>query len=123
MEGAMVRWLHGSPARIAAALLALSVSAPGLLGPGTAPSCCCAHAEQNCHCPVCEHARELESGQRHLKSCRAGAGNAISLTAISVALPPPHAEEVVAYQPAPRGEPALPPDPLQREVPTPPPLA
>jgi hypothetical protein len=116
------RWLQRHQARIVAALLALSVAAPGLLGPAAARSCCCPHAEEKCHCPVCEHARELESGQQHLKPCASGRDTAASHSTIPIA-PPPEAEAlVVTLQLTPRGELFQPPDPLQREVPTPPPL-
>ena len=119
----MPRWLQRSPARIAAALLALCVAAPGLVGPAAALSCCCAHAEKKCHCPVCEHARELESGQRHIKTCAGGDETAASPSSIPAGLPPEQAATLITFPPEPREEPALPPDPLQREVPTPPPLA
>ncbi len=43
--------------RALAALLALSMAAPAFAGVEAAASCCCAHADRRCHCPVCEHAR------------------------------------------------------------------
>ena len=54
------------------ALLAVALSAsavPALALPLPA-SCCCAHrGEKLCHCPACEHARELESGEPRLGTC------------------------------------------------------
>src|SRR5712692_2465312 len=73
--------------KVAAALLGLTLAAPSFAAAETARSCCCLHAERKCHCPVCEHARELESGQRHLRRC-GDSQPAATVIALPDALPP-----------------------------------
>src|SRR5437764_10037037 len=105
-------------------LLALSLAAPALATPAGARSCCCPHVEKHkCHCPACEHARELESGLPHLRQC-GGEESAAAVPSLPLALP------AMESAPAPGScdaAPAAAPPPLQdspcREVPTPPPLA
>jgi hypothetical protein len=109
--------------RTLAALLALSMAAPALAGVEAAASCCCAHAQRRCHCPVCEHARALESGRPHLQQCSASHA-AARLPALPDMLPP--LRDAAAALPSgalpSRKLPALS-KPPPFEVPTPPPLA
>jgi hypothetical protein len=106
-----------------AALLALSMAAPALAGVDAAASCCCEHARPNCRCPVCAHARALESGQPLLQQCGASQA-AARLPALPDMLPPPREPAPVLPPGAPpsRSLPALSEAP-PLEVPTPPPLA
>jgi|SRR2546426_9814795 len=117
--------LRGVTSRVAAALVALSVAMPMFVIASAVQSCCCDHAAKNCHCPVCEHGRELASGQRFLKCCSASEAALTPTPSLSF-LVLPQAQAAVATParlPAPEHAPAAlilaPP----REVPTPPPLA
>jgi hypothetical protein len=105
-----------------AALLALSMAAPVVAGVEAAASCCCEHARPNCHCPVCEHARALESGRPLLQQCGASQ-SAARLPALPDMLQPPRepASALPPAEPASRSLPALT-DAPPLEVPTPPPL-
>jgi len=116
----MKRALH---LRLASALLALALAAPSFAAVEAAASCCCLHAQRKCHCPVCEHARELESGQRHFKHC-GESHEAVRTAALPDALPPSSgAQPLLTPLAAPLQEPlALHPAP-PLEVLTPPPLA
>jgi hypothetical protein len=89
----------------------------------SAQDCCCHARSASCHCPICSHARALESGHPLLQTC----GSSSSPVAVIVLDPSLPAAEP---QPAPRLAaevpcaltPRLVQDP-PREVPTPPPLA
>jgi hypothetical protein len=108
--------------RALAALLALSMAAPALAGVEAAASCCCAHAQRRCHCPVCEHARALESGRPLLQQC--GASHAARSTPLPDVLPP--VRDAAALLPPgapPSGKVPAMSEPPPLEVPTPPPLA
>jgi hypothetical protein len=89
-----------------------------------AASCCCAHrGEAKCHCPACEHARELESDTPLIKTCGASAPAAQQPSPLPVL--PQDLAPAVALQPelVPATDPpSLSPEPPS-EVPTPPPLA
>jgi len=109
--------------RALAALLALSMAAPAFASVEAAASCCCAHAQRRCHCPVCEHARALESGRPLLQQC--GPSHAAArLPALPDMLPPVREAAALLPPGAPpsRKLPALN-EPPPLEVPTPPPLA
>ena len=109
--------------RLPAALLAVCLAAPAFAVPDGAADCCCLRAHKQCHCAVCEHAREIESGQGSVRECGQPA-SATVVPALPVALPVAPAVIVrkpLAPQPStppPRLESAPPPDVL-----TPPPLA
>jgi hypothetical protein len=108
---------------VAAALLALSLAVPAAAQRFVQAPCCCHHAEEDCRCPVCEHARELKSGQRHFKTCGSGEG-ATAAPALPDALPVPPSQVARAAPAQPAAlAPAAPHEPPQPEVPTPPPLA
>jgi len=89
-----------------------------------APSpCCCHHSQRPCHCPVCEHARELEEGMPHLQQC--GESHfAARLPALPDLLPPLSVSELPLPAIAPARRPLFSPaEPPPLEVRTPPPLA
>jgi hypothetical protein len=119
----MLRRLHRCPAKFAAALLALSVVAPRVAAAIPAASCCCKHHAQECHCPICDHGRELQSGQAYIKACAGGDQGAAVSSPVPVSLPPEQPATVVTSRPERAREATLAPESLRREVPTPPPLA
>jgi hypothetical protein len=94
-----------------------------LLTSAAAAECCCAHRAAHCRCKVCEHARELASGQPCLKSCGASTQDTAVIAHLDPAIPataltaPATALALVEVRIA-----APPLDP-PFEVPTPPPLA
>jgi hypothetical protein len=91
-----------------------------------APACCCLRMQaEKKRCPVCAHAKELESGQPLLETCPMNGATSIPLALVSPVLPGPVAERAPApaRQPLPEDDaPALALAPAP-EVPTPPPLA
>jgi hypothetical protein len=121
--------LASSRARRAIGFLAaclLSLEAVGVVPAiGRTPACCCLRllAEKR-RCPVCAHAKEIESGKPVLKTCGLHDPTSLPPAAFLPAAPPPVAEKVtVARQPLPEVEPIpLGPAPSP-DVPTPPPLA
>jgi len=104
----------------------LSWQATGILaGISRAPSCCCLRMQaEKKRCPVCAHAKEIESGQSFLKTCGLHEATSLPVALVSPVLPAVVAEQTaVAKQPLPEDEtPPLAPAP-SLEVPTPPPLA
>jgi hypothetical protein len=104
----------------------LSFEAVGLVPTiGAPPACCCLRmAAQKRVCPVCAHAKEIESGQPVLKTCGLHDTTSLPRATFLPATPAPVAEEVaVARQPLPEDE-AVPLVPVPSpDVPTPPPLA
>jgi hypothetical protein len=106
-----------------AALLALSMAAPALAGVEAAASCCCAHAQRRCHCPVCEHARALESGRPLLQQCGASHAAARSTPLPDVLPPVRDAAALLPPGAPPSGKVPAMSEPPPLEVPTPPPLA
>jgi hypothetical protein len=106
-----------------AALLALSMAATAFAVVEAAASCCCEHVRVNCHCPVCEHGRALESGRPLLQQCGASQA-AARLPALPDMLPPllEPASVLPPLAPPSRSLPALSEAP-PLEVPTPPPLS
>jgi len=121
--------LGSSRARRAIGLVAaclLSFEAVGVVPAiGRTPACCCLRllAEKR-RCPVCAHAKEIESGRPVLKTCGLHDPTSLPRATFVPAAPPPVAEKVaVARQPLPEDEPIpLAPAPSP-DVPTPPPLA
>jgi hypothetical protein len=106
-----------------AALLALSMAAPAFAAVEAAATCCCAHAQRRCHCPICDHARALESGRPLLQQCAPSHATA-RLPALPNALPPLR-DATIALPPRATPSCRLPAlsDAPPLEVPTPPPLA
>jgi hypothetical protein len=104
----------------------LSFEAVGLVPAiGRPPACCCLRmAAQKRMCPVCAHAKEIESRQPVLKTCGLNDPTSLPRATFVPATPPPVAEKVaVARQPLPEDEPIpLVPAP-SADVPTPPPLS
>lgn len=108
----------------AAMAVCLSWSAAGAaVAPPLAPAgCCCKARGAACHCPACEHAREIASGDAHLRSCRGGPAEALLLAAQAPFLHVPAPAPLSSRPPQPAcGRPATTPG-IVREVPTPPPL-
>jgi len=104
----------------------LSFEAVGLV-PAIArtPACCCLRMPvQKRVCPVCAHAKEVESGQPVLKTCGLHDPTSLPRATFLPATPAPVAYKVaVARQPLPDDEPIpLVPAPAP-DVPTPPPLS
>jgi hypothetical protein len=103
----------------------LALQSMGLprLSLGFDEDCCCHARSASCHCPICSHARALESGQPLLQTC-ASSSTPVAVVVLDLALP------AVAQQAAPRlaveaplaQSPRFVEDP-PKEVPTPPPLA
>ena len=110
-------------AALAACFLASQSAALSLLVTFGA-ECCCAHRDAHCRCKVCEHARELASGQPCLKSCGASSPDRAVLAHSDPVVPVPAPGTSVSL-PLARVEPriAAPPSDPPFEVPTPPPLA
>jgi hypothetical protein len=109
--------------RVVAALLALTMAGAVFARVPAADSCCCHHAQERCHCPVCEHARELESGSRHVRQCSEShfAGR---LAAQPDLFPPSPVQAFPLPMIAPATRPLFSPaEPPHLEVRTPPPLA
>ncbi|GAC1348221.1 MAG: hypothetical protein NVSMB23_28840 [Myxococcales bacterium] len=109
----------------AALSVLLSWSAAGAaVSPPPAPAgCCCKDHQADCRCAACEHAREIASGEAHLRSCGSGAPEALRLALLEPFLIA--ARTAIAHprpqRPAERILPEAPDAVL--EVPTPPPLA
>ena len=115
--------------RAMGALLACAVALQGtgalpLMASPQAATCCQHDKSQACHCPMCTHARELESDQRFIRTCAPSSDPALILVQVAPAMPqsgllaPSVALGSAPVSPAPPQAPS--PD---REVPTPPPLA
>ena len=102
------------------AALAVAFQAVGSV-PAPMRSCCCAEKTANCHCPVCSHARDVQSGCKFVQTCAPGA-LAATLNAPIAVLPQPVSETIALVMPLPEGPPALAPVSPIVEVPTPPPL-
>lgn len=85
-------------------------------------SCCCAKRSVKCHCPACNHARDLESGGSFVQTCAPSTAPA-AVAQVPPAVPALHAISApIDRAPVPAGPPPSgPPDPTV-EVPTPPPL-
>jgi hypothetical protein len=104
----------------------LSWQAVGIL-PAIAgiPACCCLRMQaEKKSCPVCAHAKEIESGRPLFKTCHSNDATGLPLALLLPVLPAPvSAQPAVARQPLPEDRtPPLAPAPMP-EVPTPPPLA
>ena len=104
----------------------LSWQAVGILPAiGRAPACCCLRMQaEKKRCPVCAHAKEIESGQPLLKTCGLHDATSLPLAMLLPVLPGPLAAQAAALKQA------LPEDEISplapapaTEVPTPPPLA
>ena len=119
----MLQLLHRVSGRAAAALLALSIAGPVLATVPAPVSCCCHRTHERCHCRICEHARELESGLRHFQQC--GESHfAAKLPALPDVLPPLPVPVLPLPAAAPARRPLFSPaEPISLEVRTPPPLA
>ena len=106
-----------------AALLALSIAGTSFaVVPAAADSCCCGHVRERCHCPVCEHARQIESGLRHIQPC-AQPHVAAGLHRAPDVLPPVIVSEAIRPAIAPPDRPLFSPAEAPAiEVRTPPPL-
>jgi len=119
----VVRLSSSVSARVVAALLALSLAAPALALVETAASCCCALKKADCHCPVCNHARELASGESSFEQCGT-TGAAAARISLPEVLPPLRLQAAPLPRPLPASRPTFPArEPPVLEVPTPPPLA
>ena len=100
---------------------ALALQAIGAV-PMPARSCCCAARAAKCHCPVCAHAGEIESGGRFVQGCAPSSQPSLAQAA-QPALPPSQAiaaQRVAAPLPDLAVQTGAPEPPL--DVPTPPPL-
>jgi hypothetical protein len=89
------------------------------------PACCCLRMQaEKKRCPVCAHAKEIESGQPRLKTCSMHDATSLPLALLLPVLPGPVSAQVaIEKQPLPEDEtPPLAPAPMP-DVPTPPPLA
>ena len=109
--------------RAIALLAACALSFQALGVPMPMASCCCAQKSAKCHCPVCTHAREIESGCRFLQGCAPSAPKAMVTTASPVlpAVLRPAVVKKTAFALPGGPSPSEPPDPTV-DVPTPPPL-
>jgi hypothetical protein len=115
--------------RAMGALLACAVALQGtgalpLIASPQAATCCQHDKSQACHCPMCTHARELESDHRFIRTCAPGSDPALILVQAAPAVPQ---SGLLAPTIALEGSPVSPallesPSP-DREVPTPPPLS
>ncbi|HUJ25530.1 MAG TPA: hypothetical protein VLW85_05905 [Myxococcales bacterium] len=109
--------------KLMAALLALCVAAPAFAVTEAAADCCCLRAHRECHCPVCVHAREADSGRSQVREC-AQPGASASLPSLPAALPVSPAAPIELPRLAlPFREPPRLAQPPPAEVLTPPPLA
>ena len=108
--------------RAIAVLAACALAFQALAVPVPVASCCCAQKSARCHCPVCTHAREIESGCRFLQGCGPSAQPAMVTTASPVipALPQAVVKKILLSLPE-GPSPSGPPEPTV-EVPTPPPV-
>jgi hypothetical protein len=108
---------------LTACLLSLQAAGAVLQAPRESAPCCCKHHGVRCHCPACEHGREVESGSPLIKSCAPGAPTWTPVAPIDPLVP----EAAVVLELAPQPVPHTEPPPLVAapapEVPTPPPLA
>jgi len=127
--GPVIADLGSSRARRAIGLFTaclLSFEAVGVVPAiGRTPACCCLRLlGEKRRCPVCAHAKEIESSQPVLKTCGLHDPTSLPLATFLPAAPAPVAEEVaVAKQPLPEDE-SMPLAPAPSlDVPTPPPLA
>lgn len=104
-------------------LLSLQAAGFTLQPVQSSASCCCARAQEHCHCPVCAHAREVTQPQPSARSCGEPGSPARDPA------PRPflaHSFEAAAFVPPSSPQPQAPPPPGggdAPEVPTPPPLA
>jgi hypothetical protein len=117
------RWAR-SLAIVGVYLLSLQSMGIGRLAYASAAEACCCHARSaTCHCPVCSHARAMESGKPFMQPCGVSA-DPVAIIALDLTLP----AVLAAPQARPLAAPprATPPSFIEappREVPTPPPLA
>jgi hypothetical protein len=122
-KSAVLQVVRRVSSRVIAALLALSMAATAFSAVPAADSCCCRQTQVRCHCPVCEHAREMESGFRRVQQC-SESHLAARLPALPDLFPPlsEHAFPLPVIAPATRPL-FSPSEPPPLEVRTPPPLA
>jgi len=91
---------------------------------GSDDDCCCHAHNAACRCPICSHARALESGKPLLQTCGGTSAPGVAVLILDPSLPA--AEPAPGPRLAVETPGALPPRLVQdppREVPTPPPLA
>jgi hypothetical protein len=123
----MVRVSHHC--RAMGGLLACAVALQGtgalpLMASRTAASCCQHDKSQVCHCPMCTHARELESDHRFIRTCAPGSDPALILVQVAPAVPQSGLPvPTPALGASPISLALLEPPSPDREVPTPPPLS
>ena len=89
------------------------------------PACCCLRMQaEKKRCPVCAHAKEIESGQPQFKTCGLHDATGLPVALFLPVLPGPVvAKATVRKQALPEDEPPLLAPAPALEVPTPPPLA